>query len=175
MARGVDNNAAAVGRSGDSKQSDDQQTEIVLSGFGAHVREACERTFDMLSDGRGEDIDWSIGGMSTFHVTDMTTFVTNAVAAQGINIPSPTYHREIAKRTAQGQLPDADEAVKQAISDEIDKNLTDQVVKDAQIGVPQPPVDPIEMAKAKASVTGPGKAPVSPFTQAKKEPDNGKK
>jgi hypothetical protein len=124
----------------------------------------------MLADGRKEEIDWAIGGMSTFHVTDMTSFVTNAVAAQDINIPSPTYHREIAKRVVQGQLPDLDEAVKQDIEDEINKNLTDQVIKDAQIGVPQPPPDPLAETKLKLGVAD--KSP--PFTKGATPPAKGK-
>lgn len=131
MARGVENNAASVGRSGESKDADDKQTEIVLSGFGAHVRDAAERTVDMVSAGRGEDVSWTVGGLSSYHVTDVTTFVAAAVAAQGITIPSPTYKREIAKRTAFGQLPDLDEALHQKIDEEIEDAEDDLLVPPA--------------------------------------------
>jgi hypothetical protein len=128
MARGVDNNAAAVGRSGDSKRSDDRQTEIVLSGYGACVRAAAERTLDIWSEGRGERAVWHVGGMDNYNVTSASDFVNTAVAAQAIDVPSVTYHREIAKRVAKAQLNDLDEQKAQQIQDEIEAGVTEESI-----------------------------------------------
>jgi hypothetical protein len=70
MSRGVDNNAAAVGRSGESKQADDSATEIVLEAYGRPVKDAYEETFEMISFARDDDTEWSVAGMDSYDVAD---------------------------------------------------------------------------------------------------------
>ena len=139
MARGVDNNAAAVGRSGASKAADDLATEIVLAGFGQHVRDAVERTMDMISDGRGDDIEHTVGGMSTYHITDAKSFAEIALAAHGIEIPSATHHRLMAKRASGLFLPDVDEKDRQQIDREIDAGITPESVAAADAQAEEAP------------------------------------
>jgi hypothetical protein len=128
MARGVENNAASIGRSGASKQADDLATEIVLAGYGKHIRKAAKKTLDLISAGRGENIEHTVGGMETYHVTDADSFSKMALASQGMNIPSPTHHRLVAKRQSTLMLPDADEKARQQINKEIDAGITDETI-----------------------------------------------
>jgi hypothetical protein len=44
MARGVENNAAAIGRSGQSKQVDNTATEVVLKAYSERICEPIEQT-----------------------------------------------------------------------------------------------------------------------------------
>lgn len=128
MARGVENNAASIGRSGTSKQADDMATEIVLAGYGKHIRKAAKKTLDLISEGRGETIEHTVGGMETYHVTDADSFSKMALAAGGMNIPSATHHRLVAKRQSVLMLPDADEKDRQAINTEIDNGITPESI-----------------------------------------------
>lgn len=120
MAASVDNNAAAVGRSGESKDADNKATEVVLGAFGRPVREAVERMLDLVSMGRGEEIAWHVGGMDAYEHADPAAEVERATAIAALQIPSPTLRREILVRAALAQLPDADETKKQKIREEIE-------------------------------------------------------
>lgn len=119
MAQGVNNNAAAVGRSGDSKAADAANTEVCLHVYGAVVREAIERTYDLIAEGRGDDVDWSIEGLNVFSLADAAVIVDNATKAAMLPIPSATFRRELAIRTAEALLPGADQETKDAIRREI--------------------------------------------------------
>lgn len=106
MAMSIDNSAAALGRSGDSKAADRVATEICLRGYAQHVREALERTYDLIREARGDqDVVFSIEGMTAFAQDDAATVIKNANDAVSIGIPSVTLHREIAVRVAEVLLP----------------------------------------------------------------------
>ncbi len=124
LAQGVDNNAAAVGRSAGSKMADAAATEVVLRVYGALVREAIEETYDLLADGRGDATRFSIEGLDTFSVADAAAVIESVIAAQGLNIPSKTARREMLYRAADALLPDVDQTTKDTIRDEIDAGVT---------------------------------------------------
>jgi hypothetical protein len=138
MAQGVSNNAAAVGRSGESKQVDADSTEVVLRVYGAIAKEAIERTYSLLSEGRGEPIAWSIEGFDVFALSDVATVVAAALEAQALAVPSATFRRELMYRIADAFLPNADQATKDAIRNEIDAGVM------AEGTVPPPKVPPVE-------------------------------
>jgi len=141
MARGVENNAAAIGRSGESKQADDVATEIVLSAYGKHVRDPVERTMDRIAKRRGEQIEWTVTGMSSYHVVDMATMTEMVMTSETIPIPSKTRKQELYKRLTWTQMPDLDDAKKDAISKEIEAGVTDETMQ-AQTAPPPPPGAP---------------------------------
>lgn len=129
MAQGVNNNAAAVGRSADSKKQDGAATEVVLKAYGALVCEATELTLGLVSLARGDDdYEWSISGLDTFHVTDAETVINNALAADTLAIPSPVFKREVFKKVARKMLTGTDEKKLQVIDQEIDEHVTDESV-----------------------------------------------
>lgn len=132
MAAAVDNNAAAVGRSGESKQADNSATTIVLQAIGRHARECAERILNLLALGRGESegLRWSVGGMDQFNISDNQLLVDVAVKTNSLGIPSVTFKRELYKRIALSQLPDIDEGTRQAIGQEIDRNIAEGDIED---------------------------------------------
>jgi hypothetical protein len=136
MAMGVENNAAAVGRSALSKQSDNAATEIVLAALGARVRDPVERTLDLIAKGRGEALAWHVGGMSDYRLPDPQGVTDAAVATEPLRIPSRTFRVELLTRVALAQLPDADEDTKVAVRDEIAKGVN----MDDVLAPPLPPV-----------------------------------
>ncbi len=126
MAQGVDNNAAAVGRSAESKATDNSATEIVLEAFGGYVREAIERTFDLIALGRQEPETFTVDvqGCDHYHVADLDTLTENAVAGELLKIPSTTLKIEVFKRIARGFLPGADEAKLAEVDAQIEAGVT---------------------------------------------------
>lgn len=124
MASGVDNNAAAIGRSAASKNADAGATEVCLAAYGAFVREAIERTYQLISQGRGDGYKWSIEGLDRFSLADAEQTVANALQAQSIGIPSETFRRELFVQVANALLPNIDQQRKDAIRLEIDNGVS---------------------------------------------------
>lgn len=128
MAMGTENNAAALGRSAESKSADNSATEIVLGAMGRYVREATEKTYDLVSRGRGEKIEWHVGGMDNYRLPDVGTITANAIAIESLNIPSATLRRNLLTQVGLAALVDADEPTKDAIRKEIEAGVTDEDV-----------------------------------------------
>lgn len=120
LSQGVDNNAAAIGRSGESKLADAENTKVILAIFGALVREAVEKTIDLVSRGRGEAIRWSVQGLDKFDITDASVLVATAIQAQALAIPSRTATVELKYRSAIAMLPGLTEPTRQIIRKEIE-------------------------------------------------------
>lgn len=128
MAQGVENNAAAVGRSAASKQADAVSTRVMLEALGACVREAVGRTYELLTSGRGEDYRWSIEGLQGYQTEDVAALLEAITQAITLDIPSPTFGEEIRARAALALLPDADQAVKDQIRQEVRANFIPESV-----------------------------------------------
>jgi len=138
MAQGVSNNAATVGRSGESKQADAEATRVMLEAIGAVVRESVESLYDMLAGARKDDVDWSIEGLTGYSVVDVAALIQTISQAVLLDIPSPTWGREVRKLAALALVPDADQATKDTISQEIEDNF----VAESMMPSPQAPEEP---------------------------------
>lgn len=128
MALGVDNNAAAIGRSGSSKLADAEAVKIILTALGEVVRGAIELTFDMLSSVRGDGFTWGIDGLDVYEDIDVGALTEAVTEALALDIPSPTFHREVKVRVANALVSSADQETKDKIRDEIVKNTSDEEV-----------------------------------------------
>lgn len=130
MALGVDNNAAAIGRSGESKEADASSTKVVLAAYGASVREAIGDTYRLISQGRGEDYAWFIEGLDKYDAANVGDLVDAVERSQTLNIPSPTFHKESLKRVALAMVPDSSQQTKDLIVSEIEDNFVpEEVIK----------------------------------------------
>lgn len=130
MALGVENNAAAVGRSAESKSEDSQSTKTTLIGFARAVKETMARVLTMVSNARGDDYDWQVDGLDDFAADDLaglTTILKDVEAVGGI--PSKTFQVECKKRLALAILPDLDETQKQNIAKEIEDGVEEQTAQ----------------------------------------------
>lgn len=134
MALGVENNAAAVGRSGDSKQQDALQTKVVLLAFSRMLKEGIEVICDMISRARGEDFTWSIEGLDDFASADIYGLLEALESLDKVGgIHSNTFRAEMEKRLADAFLPDLEQAMKQTIKQEIDSGVADEANKESEL------------------------------------------
>lgn len=130
MALGVENNAAAVGRSAESKASDAESTRVVLVAFSRLVKETIELVLDLIARARGEDLTWSVEGLDDFAALDVTAFLENLKLVKDAGgIPSKTFQIEANTRAAESLLRDVDEATKQKIRKEIQAGTADPVAE----------------------------------------------
>lgn len=126
MALGVENNAAAIGRTAESKSQDAQSTRVILLAYARLVKEAIERIYDLIEDLRGDDYDWSVEGLDDFASADLLGLVNVLEQVKGFgSIPSRTFNVQMFKRLAEGLLPDMDQATKVKIETEIEENTPD--------------------------------------------------
>lgn len=106
MAQGVNNNAAAIGRSGESKQTDADATKVLLDAFSDRIVEFAEDLLTLIAGGRGEtEIDFSVEGMDVYDPTELAAFLSTALDVQKLNIPSLTAQHEIAFKIIKHILP----------------------------------------------------------------------
>lgn len=128
MALGVENNAAAVGRSAESKASDAESTRVVMLAFSRVVKESIEYVYDMISAARGDEFVWSVDGLDDFAAVDMAALVESLENLQKAGgIPSRTFQVQMKYRLAEGYLPDIDEKTKAEIKKEIEANVGDEI------------------------------------------------
>ena len=126
MALGVENNAAAIGRTAESKSEDAQSTRVILLAYSRVVKEAIERAYDLIENLRGDGLSWSIEGLDDFASADLLGFVNVIVEMQTVGkIPSRTLWVELFKKLAGGLLPDMDQAMKATIDGEIEDGTVD--------------------------------------------------
>lgn len=130
MALSVNNYASNIGRSGTSKQEDKAVSDVCLSAYATIVKEAIEKTYELISDARGDyDIKFSIEGMNQFNSVDVSQLIEDAKIARELNIQSETFHKELDYRIAEIMLPfDTKQDIKDAVKQEIlsaKPNMTD--------------------------------------------------
>lgn len=136
LAMGVDNNAAAVGRSAESKQSDAEATRVVLLAYARVIKEAIERIYDTISRARGDKYTWTISGLDDFAAKDLSGLVDVLEKIDKFGgVPSRTFQIQMMRRLTESMLPDLDEKTKQTIRDELESGIADQsaAARDAKV------------------------------------------
>lgn len=124
MALGVENNAAAIGRSAESKEADAQATRVVMIGFSRVVKEAVERVYELISNARGDQLSWSIEGLDDFAAADIEAFVDVLQKVDDLgDVPSETWQGLKWQRLAESVMPDMSQEQKQQVFAEIIKGV----------------------------------------------------
>lgn len=137
MAMSVDNSGAALKRSADSKQVDQQQSATILRDLGRRCREHAELVYEVVSDGRGDDKAWVAQGMDQFDEVSMDSMVTEAALLETVPIPSPTFKALYKFELARRALPGATDDQLETIQEELQANISaedemDQAAKGVQ-------------------------------------------
>ena len=142
MALAVDNSAAALRRSADSKGQDKASAVVVFEALGQIARKFSEDLSDMASRGRGEaDLvgEWQATGMAKFDAISVGAAVEQATQLELIKIPSPTFQRLYKGGLAKEVLGDeVSQEDLDAIEDELAENITSEELT-------RPPPSPFDM------------------------------
>lgn len=91
MASSISATSQALGRSGASKEQDYRAMGIVLEAYGAIVKDAAIRVYDLIAEARGESIEWKVLGLDKFDVVDRAIILEEAKSLSLVSIPSPTF------------------------------------------------------------------------------------
>lgn len=144
MALAVDNTSGNAGRSGESKYQDQLATEICLKAYGSIVKEAVEKTFELISDSRGDlDIKFSVEGMNKFNIRDMDSVLATVKTAKELSIPSETFNKQLLIMAAETILPEISQELKDAVYKEIIEADLTQIQPNDQLEESVKPVDEV--------------------------------
>lgn len=129
MSLTLDNNAAALRRSADSKAHDRAEKCVIFNTVGQLVRDHARDIFDLISAVRGDVMPghWQPCGMDKFDATDVVGIITNAVDMATMDIPSKTHKVLTAlavSRAFHGE--DLGEATFTKIEEELIANIHDE-------------------------------------------------
>jgi hypothetical protein len=117
------NSDAALGRSGLSKLTDQEATAICCKAYAVPVKEAIEKTYELISEAFEEEVYFSIEGMNQYNFVDATSAINNIKTLKEIGIPSQMWMKEMLKGLIDTTLAaDTREEVKEAIRQEIDES-----------------------------------------------------
>lgn len=150
MAASIRPTGAALGRSGLSKQKDQDATERVLRALGHRVRTFAVCVYDAISEARGEDTHWTPFGLDNYEKEDREQLLEESISLDQVQIPSATFRklhkRYVAEKFLKGIDPQSLATVVQEIEDGVDdeeelRGLMRDAQKDA-IQNPQPPAVP---------------------------------
>lgn len=146
MAMSVDNSAAALQRSGESKQVDQAATAIVLRELGKVVREHSIEMHELVGAGRQDpEVEWVVEGMDGYSDTSTESLVTMGQTLELVPIPSATFQREWKIQIARRVLGDSvNEEKLDLIRKELEANITNEQY--AQI----PPIEQADKEQANA-------------------------
>lgn len=129
MALSVDNSAAALQRSGVSKQVDQAATAVILRAIGQLVRDHVEEVYEMVREGRG-DKEWTsvaARGMEKFNEQAVEVLVEQATTVDAVSIPSATFKRRWCFQLARRLLGDnATEEDLEQIAEELEENIANE-------------------------------------------------
>jgi hypothetical protein len=150
MAASIRPTGAALGRSGLSKQKDQDATERVLRALGHLVREFAVRVFIRVSQARGEkETHWTAHGLDDYGSIDREQLLEEAISVDQVAIPSVTF-RKLHKRVVAEQLlkGKVDPSTMTTIVQEIEDGVNEEedlrtLMKDAKVDAiknPPPPV-----------------------------------
>lgn len=138
MAAGIRPTGHALGRSGLSKQKDEDATSRVLRALGHEMRQFAVRIYDAISEARGEDTHWTPHGLDGYDSEDRLEVIQEGIAIDQIPIRSPTF-RKVHKRVIAGKLlrnsvdPETMSTINSEIEDEVDEDVEQEgLMRDAE-------------------------------------------
>jgi hypothetical protein len=126
MAAGIRPTSSALGRSGLSKQKDEDHTVRVLGALGRITRAFWVSVYEMIANGRNEDVMWVAHGLDSYEKYDREQVIAESVQLKDVSIPSPTARKEHAKRLFKILVPGLPVATYATVDDEIDKGVDEE-------------------------------------------------
>lgn len=169
MAASIRPGATALGRSGLSKQKDEDATARVLRALGHEVRQFAVRIYDFISEARGDNTHWTPHGLDAYSHEDREQVLEEGISVDQIAIPSVTF-RKVYKKTVANKLlrGEVDPETLSTIFQEIEDGVDDEeelrgIKRDAEIdAIQNPQVPQVTVPKGPMVKTPQAKPPQKP-------------
>lgn len=151
MAASIRPTGHALGRSGLSKQKDEDATARVLRELGRLLKNFARTVYDTISSARKETVIWAAHGLDGYEAEDREQVLEESVALDTVQIPSVTFRKTHKKMIAKRLLKGQDSATLAQIDTEIDEGVeAEQEIRDladeAKVDAIKNPPPPVVMA-----------------------------
>jgi hypothetical protein len=159
MALSANSDAGTMQRSGDSKDSDKEATEIVLQEFSQFEVKGRASTLRLVAQGRKEKIEWDVAPVPKFSITNAAERLDQVLTAGTLGIKSKTFEKARQKEGVRALLPDLPEETLEEIDSEIDEAVdADPEGHKAEVagGMERPNPDETARGDARGSEGGDG-------------------
>ncbi len=123
MALAANADAGTLGRSGDSKRSDKEATEIVLQEFSQFEVKGRASTLRMIALARADKIEWDVAPVPKFSITNTQERLDQVLTGGTLGIKSKTFEKERQKEGVRTLLPDLPEEKLKEIDAEIESEV----------------------------------------------------
>lgn len=134
MAQSVDNSAAAMQRSGESKAIDQAAAAVILRALGIFLREHLEELLGLVSTGRKDNNAFSAKGADNFDDVTLSQLVLDAVGIETVSIPSAHFQKTFKLKLAKLALgADATEDDLAKIKEELASTQTQDALESEHI------------------------------------------
>jgi hypothetical protein len=110
-------NKSFAWRSASAKMIDKSTGMTMIKNYGVLVREAIEKTYQFISDAKGDEIEWCVEGFEKIQTMDPETLIAIAKELPNIFI-QPTAMKEFTIRFANALVPDLSDKARQQVNDE---------------------------------------------------------
>lgn len=125
---GAENNSYALVRSGKSRLIDQNVGHITLKSYARLIKEAVERTYETIVEGRRETLKFVAEDFEQLSDLDLPRLVTTVYDIKTLGIPSATLSRELLKEIAAKFGADLSQESKLKIQGEIDQAKDEDVL-----------------------------------------------
>jgi hypothetical protein len=128
MALGVENNSAVFGRSAKSKSIDSEMAVIVVQALATYVLKTYKDLCEMLCAYFKDKNSFVVSGMNNFAAQDPQSFAQTFLTVMSQYIPSVTFHKQALQILIRRSMPELPSEQLNTIFDELDKNITEELV-----------------------------------------------
>lgn len=139
MAQHINRNQHQSNRSAQSKMEDRHATEIMLTAYAEVVSNLATSIYSLISETRGDDVAWTVRGLSTTEFTDRDQLLKEALSVQSINIPSALFKLRYQYNLAAALLGSISEEEEAQLLQELQAG---QMQQQTQMGANGNPVNP---------------------------------
>ena len=126
MGAAVDNSAAVARQSAHAKKMDNKPETKLLYAFADAVAKFGCKIYGFIAKARGEDVVWTMHGLSDYEEVDRPVLIDEAQGIQNIRIPSPTFKKRYMLETAKKLLGPVDAQTTDTIRKEIDEGVSNE-------------------------------------------------
>jgi hypothetical protein len=138
--------STALGRSGLSKEKDQDSTAKVLGELGSKMRQFAALLYRTISEARDEDVIWTAHGLDDYDKVDRQQIIEESISLDQVAIPSETFKKHHKYQVARKLLgPSVDPVTLDTIKKEIEDGVEQEEVTRqlmAEAGTQEPAQNP---------------------------------
>lgn len=125
MAQSIAATEHGSARSAASKMQDNHSTQIILEELGSVARQITLRIYNLVSDGRKEEVEWEVSGMCDYKIVDRKDLLEEALTLSNVttSLLSPLaqtkYNEQVTIALLKDLSPEDEQTIRKEIEDSV--------------------------------------------------------